>query len=124
MTTYLDLDLNFTRHPMTNDVSKKADVSAIFTSLKNLVKTANFERPFHPEIGCQVHSLLFEQMTSSVIASIQRTIKYSIENFEPRVELISVVVTPSDHRILIDLTFRILALNVVQTAKFELERTL
>lgn len=124
MSVYLDLDLNFTRHPITNDVSKKTDISAIFTSLKNLVKTNNFESPFHPEIGCQIHSLLFEQMTPDVISSIQRTIKYTIDNFEPRVELLSVIVSPSGHRLLIDLTFKILSLNIVQTAKFELERTI
>lgn len=124
MTTYIDLDLNFVKHPLTKDIGVKKDVSAIFTSLKNLVKTNNFERPFHPEIGCQLHSLLFEQMTPSVIASIERTIKYTIDNFEPRVELISVTVTPFDHRLEVDLAFRILALNIIQTAKFELERTL
>jgi len=124
MTTYIDLDLNFVKHPLTKDIGVKKDVSAIFTSLKNLVKTNNFERPFHPEIGCQLHSLLFEQMTPSVIASIERTIKYTIDNFEPRVELLSVTVTPFDHRLEVDLTFRILALNIIQTAKFELERTL
>lgn len=124
MAIYTDLDLNFTVHPRTHDVSKKADVSAIFASLKNLIKTSNFERPFHPEIGCQLHSLLFEQMTHDVISTIERTIKYTVINFEPRVEILDVTVTPYDHRIEIDLTFKILALNIVQTAKFELERTL
>lgn len=124
MAVYTDLDLNFLLHPRTHDISKKTDVSAIFTSLKNLIKTANFERPFHPEIGCQLYSLLFEQMTPDVISAISRTIKYTITNFEPRVEILDVIVTPYDHKIEIDLTFKILALNVVQTAKFELERTL
>ncbi|HET8687556.1 MAG TPA: GPW/gp25 family protein [Methanosarcina sp.] len=124
MATYTDLDLNFLLHPRTHDVSMKVDTSAIFTSLKNLIKTANFERPFHPEIGCQITSLLFEQMTSDVVASIQRTIKYTITNFEPRVEVLDVKVTPNDHTITIDLTFKILALNIIQNAKFELERTL
>lgn len=124
MTIYRDLDLNFTVHPRTHDVSKKTDVSSIFTSLKNLVKTANFERPFHPEIGCQIHNLLFEQMTHDVAASAERTIKYAVMNFEPRVELLNVSITSYDHKLMIDLTFKILALNVIQTAKFELERTL
>jgi len=124
MASYIDLDLNFIKHPLTNDIAVKKDTSAIFTSLKNLVKTNNFERPFHPEIGCQLHSLLFEQMTPTIIASIERTIKYTIDNFEPRVELLSVIVTPSDHKLEVDLTFKILALNIIQTAKFELERTL
>ena len=124
MPTYIDLDLNFARHPKTNDVSKKIDTSAIMGSLKNLIKTANFERPFHPEIGCQVHSLLFEQLTADTTSAIKRSIKYAIDNFEPRVELIEVSVSAQGHRLIIDLEYRIVALNVIQKAKFELERTL
>lgn len=124
MAAYKDLDLNFSRHPRTNDVSKRTDVSAIFASLKNLIKTSNFERPFHPEIGCQVHGLLFEQLTPDVIAAAERTIKYTVMNFEPRVELLDVTITGYNHTLLINLTFKILALNVIQTAKFELERTI
>ena len=110
MPIYIDLDLNFALHPRTHDVSKKTDVSAIINSLKNLVKTANFERPFHPEIGCQIYSQIFEQLTPEVIASAERTIKYTITNFEPRVEIVEVKVSGEGHRLFIDLTFKILAL--------------
>lgn len=120
---YLDLDLNFKAHPVTKDVTKKVDDSAVFTSLKNLIKTANFERPFHPEIGCQVYSLLFEQMTPEVISSVSKTIKYVVENFEPRVELLSINVTPSSSALLIDLEYRIIELNTIRSARFEIERT-
>lgn len=124
MPVYVDLDLNFSLHPRTHDVSKKTDVSAITASLKNLVKTSNFERPFHPEIGCQIYSQLFEQLTPETIAAAERTIKYTITNFEPRVEIIEVKVYGEDHRLFVDLTFKILALNIIQTAKFNLERIL
>lgn len=124
MPIYKDLDLNFTLHPRTHDVSTKTDVSAVLSSVRNLIKTANFERPFHPEIGCQIHTQLFEQLTPDVIATIIRTIKYTIENFEPRVELIDVKVSGEDHRIFIEVTVKILALNIVQTAKFNLERVI
>ena len=121
---YIDLDLNFARHPKTHDVSRKVDLSAIITSLKNLIKTANYERPFHPEIGCQIHSLLFEQITPNTKASIERTIKYTIDNFEPRVELLNYAVSEIRNGISIQLTFKVIALNTIEVASFNLERTI
>lgn len=121
---YSDLDLNFPLNPMTRDVGKRIDKNAILTSLKNLIKTRNFERPFHPEIGSQVHSLLFEGNSGATIAALERGIKYTIDNFEPRVELLLVRATPSDRTIAIDITYRIVALNEVQNAKFDLVRIL
>lgn len=123
-TKYSDLDLNFPMNPMTHDVGRRVDRNAILTSLKNLIKTKNFERPFHPEIGSQVHSLLFEGNTPGTTAALERGIKYTIDNFEPRVELLLVRVTPSDRTISIEITYRIVALNEVQNAKFDLVRIL
>ena len=54
--TYTDLDLDFTRHPVTNDVVKIEDVNAVKRSVRNLVNTQFYERPFHPELGCGVRS--------------------------------------------------------------------
>ena len=45
---FKDLDLNFTRNPVTNDVTKIEDVDAVKRSVKNLVQTNFYERPFHP----------------------------------------------------------------------------
>ena len=47
--TYVDLDLDFTRHPVTNDVVKIEDVDAVKRSVRNLINTNFYERPFHPE---------------------------------------------------------------------------
>ena len=61
--TYKDLDLDFGRNPITNDVNKIEDVDAVKRSVKNLVQTNFYERPFHPELGCGVRELLFENYT-------------------------------------------------------------
>ena len=58
--TYRDLDLNFTAHPVTKDIVMRYDDAAVKESIKNLVLTMNYERPFHSEIGTPVNSLLFE----------------------------------------------------------------
>ena len=121
---YLDLDFSFSRHPRTSDVSRKSDANSIKQALVALIKTQNFERPFHPEIGCQVYSLLFEQRTPGVFSAIERTIRYTIQNFEERVELIDVKVSGQGNTLFVTLTYKILAIDVVETANFTIERTL
>jgi phage baseplate assembly protein W len=93
---YVDLDLSFKINPFTRDLYLKTDEDAVKTALKNLLKTKNFERPFHPEIGTQIHSLMFENFTSAVKIAMERTIRESIEKFEPRVRLIDLVVDESE----------------------------
>ena len=58
--TFSDFDLNFTAHPVTGDIVLKTDESAIKQSVKNLLLTRNFERPFHSEIGSPIRQLLFD----------------------------------------------------------------
>lgn len=84
---FRDLDLNFTVNPFTKDIYLKKDEDAVKTALKHLILTRNFERPFHPEIGTQVHALLFENFSPAVKISMERTISDAIEKFEPRVNL-------------------------------------
>ncbi len=107
--TYKDLNLAFSRHPSTGDVTKKTDVEAIKASLKNLIQTKNYERPFHPEIGCQIHGLMFENFTPVVKQIMRRTIEQMIDKFEPRVTLTDVVIEDDSdlNGVRLDLYFRI-----------------
>lgn len=88
--TFTDLNLLFTANPATGDVTKKVDEEAIKSSIKNLIQTKNFERPFHPEIGCQIFSLLFENFTPVTREVLKKTIYDVIEKFEPRASVLSV----------------------------------
>ena len=60
---YRDLDLFFSKKSMSNDVNKVTDITAIKRSIRNLVLTNHYEKPFHPEIGSGVRDVLFEPMT-------------------------------------------------------------
>ena len=84
---YKDLDLNFTRNPVTNDVTKIEDVDAVKRSVRNLVQTNFYERPFHPELGCGIRELLFENYTPIVGIFLKRKISEVITAYEPRVSL-------------------------------------
>lgn len=95
MTTYSDLDLNFTANPITGDVSISYDVDSVNKNLKYLIQTMNYEVPMHPEIGCQVHGMLFELLTPITINIMKRTIIDVISKFEPRVSVNTVNITES-----------------------------
>lgn len=123
--TYTDLDLNFIANPATGDISKKYDENAIKQSVKNLVMTRHYERPFHPEIGSQVMGLLFENDSPMLQATLQRAIIYTIENFEPRVKLINVQVNmnPDNNSVYVSITFKIVNTERPITVDFTLQRT-
>ena len=123
---FVDLDLSFSKHPVTSDVSKKVNESAIVNAVKSLVLTRMYERPFHPEISSQVAGLLFEPLTSETAATLRRTIYYVIQNFEPRVEvlLIDVEDTPDYSEVKVTIVFRMIgAVDTIKT-QFFLQRSL
>lgn len=107
--TFSDLNLLFTKSPVTADVTKKIDEEAIKASLRNLVSTKNFERPFHPEIGCQLYGLMFENMYPSVYQTLKKTIFDVVEKFEPRVQMLDVKIseTPDKNSLDVSMTFKI-----------------
>ena len=87
---YSDLDLDFTRNPVTSDVVKLTDVEAVKRSVKNLIQTNHYERPFHPEIGSDVRALLFENMTPLTALNLERKVVEVLVNFEPRAKIVDV----------------------------------
>ena len=122
---FSDLDLNFTAHPVTKDISRKYDDNAIKQSLRNLILTSNYERPFHSEIGSQVRSLLFESASPMLAVSMRKAIFDLINNFEPRVDLIEVLVNfnPDENFLYLKIEFKIVNTERPLTLDLALERT-
>ena len=92
---YKDLDLDFGRNPVTNDVNKLTDIEAVKRSVRNLINTSHFDRPFHPEIGSSVRAMLFEPMTPLTALNLQRKVQEVLINFEPRIKLVQIVSNPN-----------------------------
>tara|TARA_Y100000592_G_scaffold52410_1_gene82798 strand:+ start:302 stop:727 length:426 start_codon:yes stop_codon:yes gene_type:complete len=88
---YKDLDLDFGRNPVTNDVNKLTDVEAVKRSVRNLINTNHYERPFHPEIGSGIRGLLFEPISPLTSLALQRKVEEVLLNFEPRISLVQVL---------------------------------
>jgi phage baseplate assembly protein W len=104
---YSDLDLTFRRLPVTNDVALSYDDQSVIRSVRNLLLTGFYERPFQPNLGSNLNKLLFEpadQLTSNLIESEVRNV---ISNFEPRVTInsINVTITPDENSFNLSMTF-------------------
>jgi len=91
---YRDLDLFFGRKPISKDVNILLDIENIKRAVKNLVLTNIYEKPFHPEIASGVRDMLFENMTPLTSIVLAKRVEDVIENFEPRVRLMSVSARP------------------------------
>lgn len=89
---FKDLDFNFTKLSTTGDVAKKSDVEAVKQSMKALIQTGYFERPFQPYLGSAIGDMLFELNTPLLRRRIEKTIREVIDNHEPRAKITDVKV--------------------------------
>jgi phage baseplate assembly protein W len=123
--TFSDLDLNFTKNPVSLDVTRRYDEDAVKNALKNLILTSNYERPFHSEIGSPIKKLLFEPASPILGAMLKRTIQDTINTFEPRVQIIDIicVVAPDDNTVDVTIEFTILNTTAPITLELTLQRT-
>ena len=121
---FRDLDLNFNVHPVKKDVSKHINEYAIINSVKNLVSTNFYERPFRPEIGSGVRNLLFENVDPLIAAQLERALWETIGNYEPRVSVTNIrtQATPDENLYAVTLTFMIINNPNPITIDFFLER--
>lgn len=121
---YRDLDLNFTVHPVRKDINKTVGDMAVINSVKNLVLTNHYESPFHPEVGSNIQRLLFENMDNITASAIEREIQQTIENFEPRVSISAISVSPDfdNNAYSVGMEFYIINRTEPITIQFFLER--
>jgi len=92
---FKDINLSFSPHPVTKDLTVLRNENAIKRSVRNIVQTIPTERFFNSILGSDVRSLLFDNFVDFGTASvIEDQIKIAIENFEPRVDNLQVNVNP------------------------------
>jgi phage baseplate assembly protein W len=90
---YSDLDFNFQMHPVTHDISPLIDVRAVANSIKALVMTNKYERPYQPQIYSDVYGSLFDNILPNTALSIQLSIERVLQTYEPRAQDLNVNVT-------------------------------
>ena len=91
---FKDLNLGFEQNTATKDIQKIKDVEAVKRSVRNLINTNHYEKPFHPEIGSNLRAMLFELMSPQMNHVISKQIENLINNYEPRCNLVQVFTQP------------------------------
>lgn len=121
---YKDIDISFAKNPNTLDISKKIDVAAVKQALKLLINTQYYEKPFNPEFGSNIRSLLFQPFGIETAGRLQRELKQTIENFEPRAKIQSVLIDPNldTQEYNVELEFYVVGIQGVQTLDTVLTR--
>jgi len=133
---FKDIDLDFGRNIVTNDVNTVEDVIAIKRSVKNLVQTNFYERLFHPELGCGVRQLLFENYTPLTSIFLKRKIEEVLVNNEPRISLTSIIINDDtfesmnpaisndidSNRLRVDIHFYVVGISSPQIVNVQLQR--
>lgn len=122
---YSDLDLFFGKNNTDGDINQTYDVQAVKRSIRNLVLTNQYEKPFHPEIFSGVRGMLFENLTPTTAAIIARHVEDVIVNFEPRARLVGVRAFPDLDRNAYDISIEFYIVNApteLVTLELALER--
>ena len=103
---FTDIDINMKLHPVSKDVVLKYDLQAVSRSLKNLMQTNHYERPFSPGLGLNLRSMLFElDMTHTKV--LENDIIALIKEYEPRANVTTVMATSRGHTLNVSLRYSV-----------------
>ena len=93
--SFKDISMSFETNPLNEDLIALKNTSAIARSIRNIVFTQPGEKFFNPEFGSRVSESLFEIVDEVSTIAIRDEIRSSIINYEPRVNLLDVLVNPN-----------------------------
>ena len=82
--TFKDLSVTFKKHPVTDDLVAVKDKAAIVQSITSLLLTRKGERPFQPDLGCDIQDILFEPLDYASAGTIKQEIRNTLSRYEPR----------------------------------------
>ena len=103
---FKDISASFKINPLNLDLIALRNENAIARSIRNLVFTLPGEKPFQPNVGCNVTKLLFENLDRLTASSIESEIRNTVNNFEPRVRLTAIIVNPNFDDNLFEVTLK------------------
>ena len=124
--TFKDLSVTFKKHPVSDDLVTVKDKAAIVQAITALLLTRKGERPFQPELGCDVQNALFEPLDFATAAIIKTEIRDTLNRYEPRIEIDSIFCIPDElnNGYEVELSYTIIGRDDAPVAvEFFLERT-
>ena len=112
--SFKDLSMSFKFNPLSGDLITLKNENAIARAVRNIVLTTPGEKFFDPDFGSSVGEILFENVDDITAVSIQDEIRSSLTNYEPRVELIDVVVDPNfdENQFDVTISYRIVGIDI------------
>lgn len=121
---FTDLSFTMFSHPITKDLALNVNENAIKNAVKNLILTKPYERPFHPEIGCNVYGMLFEPISPFLANYIETEIHNILTRYEPRIKLssISVLINSEGNGYDVTISFYIINQTIETTISLFLEK--
>jgi phage baseplate assembly protein W len=111
---YSDLYKDLTQNPTNGDLALRRDEESVKESIKNLILTDKGERLMQPLIGGNIRAMLFENITPAVLKIIEEQIFITVEEYEPRAELIDVEVKSTIDDNKVEVTIRFYITNIAQ----------
>ena len=112
--SFKDISMSFETNPLNEDLIALKNSSAIARSIRNIVFTQPGEKFFNPEFGSRVSESLFEIVDEVSTIAIRDEIRSSIINYEPRVNLLDVIVNPNpdDNEMDVTITYEIVGIDI------------
>ena len=92
--TFKDLSVTFKKHPVTDDLVQVKDKAAIVQAIQGILLTRKGERPFQPNLGCDIQNMLFEPLDYASAGTIKQEIRETINRYERRVTVTEIECTP------------------------------
>jgi len=122
---YVDFDMDFTKHPSHGDLSTVKKSTAISRSIKNLLSTNANERLFQPTVDSGIGILLFENFSKLTSSRLEKTIRHTIEKYEPRARIANITVKAKEDENAYEIIIVYLPDNDIQETTLEvyLQRT-
>jgi len=107
---FSDISLGFIPHPATGELTRKTNREAVRQSVKSLILTDYYDRPFKSNIGCSIRYQLFELFSPAVKQQMEASIREVIKNFEPRADVVEVLVEENreSHSLILSVAFMII----------------
>lgn len=124
--TFKDLSITFKKHPVSDDLVVVKDKAAIIQAVTALLLTNKGERPFKPDLGCDIRRSLFEPLDYATAGLIRSQVAEVLGKYEPRINVENVNVVPDEESngYEVELYFRIVGRDdEVVATEFFLERT-
>lgn len=120
--SYSDFDFAFKINPNYGDITPIKDNNAIKQSIKNLIFTGIFERPFNQVVAMGINDYVFDKLDAISSATIITEIKRIILTYEPRVSDVKVGIETEIDTIKLVIIFAIINTEDVDSLNIVLAR--